>query len=80
MNGGSRSVARHIIPDIKSDEYIIKIKMVVLNTVTNNVKTNYWDRGKERSNPEGVVSIRDNCQGHLTKKQKKFHNRYHRAR
>lgn len=49
MNGGPKSVARHIMPDIKSDENIIKLKMIVLNTIIYNVKLNYWDRGKESS-------------------------------
>jgi hypothetical protein len=42
-------VARHIMPDIKSDGNVIKLKMIVLNTIINNVKINYWDRGKESS-------------------------------
>jgi hypothetical protein len=46
MKGGPRSVARRMLHDIKSDENIIKLKVVVLNTIINNVKINYWDRGK----------------------------------
>jgi hypothetical protein len=42
-------VARHIMPDIKSDENIIKLKMIVINTIKYNVKINYWDRRKESS-------------------------------
>jgi plasmid maintenance system killer protein len=61
------------MPDIKSDENIIKLKMIVLSTIRFHVKLNYWDREKNvlRSNPEGVISIRVNCQRRLTKKAEK---------
>lgn len=38
-------MARYIIPVIKSDGNVIKLKMIVLNTIINNVKINYWFRG-----------------------------------
>jgi ribosomal protein L2 len=66
-------VARHRMPDIKSYENIIKLKMIPLNSIINNMEINYWDRGKKvlRSNPEGAVAARDKCQGRLTKTQQK---------
>jgi hypothetical protein len=49
MNGVPRNVARHRMPDIKSYENIIKLKMIVFNSIIKNMEINHWDRGKESS-------------------------------